>query len=86
MALGVYAVTAGGTPNPGHPTSQIAPPAPCTSGQAITSNGTDFICSNSAVENQPIYNCVGPDGSQITQSTDTITAYGGCLLAGHLVN
>lgn len=54
LGIGVYALTPGVAPNPGHTLATIAPPSPCTSGQVITWDGVNLVCStpsaNHAIE------------------------------------
>ena len=45
LGIGVYAWTPGQIPNPGHNLNMIGPPSPCTSGQVITYNGVNLVCS-----------------------------------------
>ena len=44
----VWALNPGDTPNPGHPISQLGIPAPCTSGQVLSYNVSNWICASSA--------------------------------------
>lgn len=45
LGIGVYALTPGVAPSPGHTLATIAPPSPCSSGQVITWNGANLVCS-----------------------------------------
>ena len=49
IAVGIYAVTPGTAPNPGHLLSDISPPAGCTTGQFVQFNGSDWVCTTVAV-------------------------------------
>jgi len=44
LVVGVYALTAGVAPNPGHTLDSVAPPASCLAGQIIKWNGVDWTC------------------------------------------
>lgn len=45
LAFGVYALTQGVAPNPGHLITDVAPPSPCSSGQYLQFNGNTWVCS-----------------------------------------
>ena len=47
IGVGVYALTPGIKPNPGHLASEMAPPTPCSSGQFLKFDGTNWVCSSS---------------------------------------
>lgn len=49
LVVGVYALTPGVAPNPGHTIGEVAPPASCTAGQALKWDGAAWICAASAV-------------------------------------
>jgi hypothetical protein len=44
----VYALTTGTAPNPGHLLNQVSPPAGCQTGQVITWDGSNLICSSAS--------------------------------------
>ncbi len=44
ISIGVYALTPGVKPNPGHDLSELGVPAGCTSGQVLSWNGTSLVC------------------------------------------
>jgi hypothetical protein len=62
----VYALTPGVAPNPGHLASEMAPPTPCSSGQFLKFDGTNWICSAavnwSDVSNKPFETKIIPIG------------------------
>ncbi|MFH1365326.1 MAG: hypothetical protein ABIH28_01965 [archaeon] len=41
---GIYALSPGVAPNPGHPISEIGPPAGCTAGQVLKFDGSAWVC------------------------------------------
>jgi len=45
LVVGVYALTPGVAPNPGHTLDSVAPPASCLAGQIIKWNGIDWTCA-----------------------------------------
>ncbi|MEK6875159.1 MAG: hypothetical protein AABX30_00580 [Nanoarchaeota archaeon] len=45
LTLGVYALTAGTKPNPGHLIGEVAPSAECQTGQVLTWQGSDWSCT-----------------------------------------
>jgi hypothetical protein len=47
VAIGVYALSAGVKPNPGHLISEIAPPVGCVAGQFLQFDGTNWTCASS---------------------------------------
>ena len=44
MAAGVYSLTAGVAPNPGHTLNEVAPPSPCLVGQTLNWTGSAWTC------------------------------------------
>jgi hypothetical protein len=48
VAVGVYALTAGIKPNPGHTINELSPPIGCSAGQFLQFDGTNWTCSSSA--------------------------------------
>lgn len=44
IGIGVYALTPGVAPNPGHLISELAPPSPCTANQSLQFDGTNWKC------------------------------------------
>ncbi len=44
ISIGVYALTPGVKPNPGHDLSEVGVPSGCTSGQFIYWNGSNLAC------------------------------------------
>lgn len=44
VSIGVYALTPGVAPNPGHLISDMAPPSPCTQNQFLQFDGTTWKC------------------------------------------
>jgi len=46
IGVGVYALTPGVKPNPGHLSSEMAPPSPCASGQFLKFDGTNWVCGS----------------------------------------
>ena len=47
IGVGVYALTPGVAPNPGHLASDMAPPTPCAANQFLKFDGTNWVCSSS---------------------------------------
>ena len=45
LGIGVYANSVGTKPNPGHLLSELSPNSPCSSGQVLTWNGNNIVCS-----------------------------------------
>jgi hypothetical protein len=45
IGVGVYSLTPGTAPNPGHLISEMAPPSPCTTGQVLYFDGTNWKCA-----------------------------------------
>ena len=48
VAFGVYALTPGVAPNPGHLITQIAPPSGCQSGQYLEFSGGNWLCNTTS--------------------------------------
>ena len=46
LAAGIYALTPGVAPNPGHLITEVAPPSGCSSGQFLQFNGTTWNCAS----------------------------------------
>lgn len=46
IAFGVYAITPGSKPDPGHSLSEIGVPADCLKNDSLKWNGTNLICSH----------------------------------------
>src|SRR4030066_39383 len=46
VAVGVYALAPGVVPNPGHNINEVSVPSPCTSGQFLQYNNSDWKCSS----------------------------------------
>lgn len=46
MAVGVYSLTPGTAPNPGHLITDVAPPAGCADGQFLQFSGGTWVCAN----------------------------------------
>jgi len=57
--IGVYALTPGVAPNPGHLISNVAPPSPCAAGQFLKFDGTNWACADvtagGGVETDPLW-------------------------------
>jgi hypothetical protein len=53
IGVGVYALTPGVAPNPGHLISEMAPPSPCTAGQVLQFDGTNWVCNSTVTETDP---------------------------------
>jgi hypothetical protein len=73
IAVGVYALTPGVKPNPGHSLSEVGVPTGCTSGQVVSWNGTALVCTNLEVtkSTNAIYttlNICGGNADSITTS------------------
>jgi len=67
LSVGVYALTAGTKPNPGHSISEMGVPTGCTAGQVVSWNGSDLICGNTATKGLAVYLCPNqPSSSQCT--------------------
>jgi len=49
LAVGVYALTPGTAPNPGHDISSISPPAGCSANQYLQFDGTNWKCATVTV-------------------------------------
>jgi len=45
IGVGVYALTPGVAPNPGHLISEMAPPSPCPANQFLQFDGTNWKCA-----------------------------------------
>ena len=45
IGVGVYALTPGVAPNPGHLANEMAPPTPCSANQFLKFDGTNWVCS-----------------------------------------
>jgi len=45
IGVGVYALTPGVAPNPGHSANDMAPPSPCAANQFLKFDGTNWVCS-----------------------------------------
>lgn len=69
IAVGIYALTPGVAPNPGHLLSDISPPAGCTAGQFIQFNGSNWVCVTISVPTALYGLCtlvdVSPPGSRL---------------------
>jgi hypothetical protein len=76
VGVGVYALTPGTKPNPGHLLSEIAPPAGCSAGQNIVWDGTNLVCSAGASYNLggKVYNIT----NQYCASAGTMTFSSSC--------
>ncbi len=48
VGVGVYALTPGVKPNPGHLLNETAPPSPCTANQFLKWDGSNWICSTAS--------------------------------------
>ncbi len=46
LAVGIYALTPGVAPNPGHLITDVAPPSNCSSGQFLQFNGSNWDCAS----------------------------------------
>ena len=68
VAFGVYALTPGVAPNPGHLITQIAPPSPCNGGQFLQFNGNTWVCNTTGS---------GSGSSPWTQSGTSVYYNGG---------
>ncbi len=68
ISVGVYALTPGVTPNPGHLVSEMAPPSPCTANQVLQFDGTNWKCNDAAHSCDVSGNC-----SQLCTGTDCVT-------------
>ena len=59
IGVGVYALTPGVAPNPGHLISETAPPSSCTANQYLQFDGTNWKCAtpplNSLTKGIPAY-------------------------------
>lgn len=71
IGVGVYALTPGVAPNPGHSISEVAPPSPCTANQNLQWSGTDWVCTT-----------ITP--SNISKGTQIFTTSSYCGLGGTL--
>ncbi|GIU68327.1 MAG: hypothetical protein KatS3mg001_177 [Candidatus Pacearchaeota archaeon] len=49
VGLGVFALGAGETPNPGHNIQSIGPPNPCDANQFLKFDGTNWVCESISV-------------------------------------
>lgn len=49
LAAGIYALTAGTTPNPGHSISEMGVPSGCTAGQVVSWDGSNLICKGASI-------------------------------------
>jgi hypothetical protein len=45
LGIGVYANSVGTAPNPGHLLSTLSPDSPCSSGQVVSWNGANLVCT-----------------------------------------
>jgi hypothetical protein len=45
ISVGIYALTPGVVPIPGHSINDFAPPATCVAGQFLQWNGATWVCS-----------------------------------------
>ncbi len=74
IGIGVYALTPGVKPNPGHLLSEVSPPAPCAVNQFLKFDGTNIVCSNAPTTTCPtcsiVYDCYQEQG---------------CTMPGHYV-
>jgi hypothetical protein len=85
IGFGVYALSPGVIPNPGHNISQMSVPSPCVAGQVLTYDGSNWVCSTppSLTKNMtvPIYliipYCVGA-GTLATSTICNSVAAGSC--------
>jgi len=70
VAVGVYALVPGVTPNPGHDISGISPPSPCSSpNNFLKFDGTNWICSSANItETDPTVPVSLKDGIQCSYS------------------
>ncbi|OGJ12510.1 hypothetical protein A3K82_03165 [Candidatus Pacearchaeota archaeon RBG_19FT_COMBO_34_9] len=88
VSVGVYALTPGTKPNPGHLVSEMAPPSPCTANQFLQFDGTNWVCADTPsglTKGTALYtiaNYCGSTGSFTTASTCTTTNCGskGCYI------
>lgn len=55
VGVGVYALTAGTAPNPGHLISEVAPPTGCSANKFLKFDGTNWVCADAL--NLPITPC-----------------------------
>jgi hypothetical protein len=65
VSIGVYALTPGTAPNPGHDISSISPPAGCTANQYLQFDGTNWKCSTVTI----------PSAGTSSQWTGTTSIY-----------
>ena len=49
IGVGVFALTPGIAPNPGHLIDNVAPPSPCSSGQVLQWDGSGWTCTDQSV-------------------------------------
>jgi hypothetical protein len=76
IGVGVYALTPGTAPNPGHLISEMAPPSPCATNQYLQFDGTNWKCST-------VTSVICPTGMTPTytysnSAEDTYTYRGAC--------
>lgn len=63
IGIGVYALTPGVAPNPGHLISDVAPPSGCVSGQILQYNNGNWACVNLPTSSNPAPVSTGLYGS-----------------------
>lgn len=61
FSLGVYALTPGTAPNPGHLISEVSPISSCSANQFLKFDGTNWVCS-AITESDPTVTASVKDG------------------------
>ena len=60
LGIGVYALSPGVAPNPGHTIDVVAPPSGCSAGQVLTWSGNSWSCtttSGGVTKSVALYKC-----------------------------
>lgn len=72
IGVGVYALTPGVAPNPGHTIDYIAPPAGCISGQVLTWTSSGWSC-------QTVWDCITKTASGTGSADARCDEYYSCI-------
>jgi hypothetical protein len=69
VGVGIYALTPGVAPNPGHLASEMAPPSPCSANQYLQFDGTNWVCGGETDSNVASWAKPASASIPVTQGT-----------------